>query len=220
MRDATGATVRDLRGEEQVGGQPWDAELPPTAGCCGSMSESSSARATPGSSCADWSEPSRSPPGGSWTDVRCSNPADLPGKAASSLPTGGLWWPGELPGLPAKLFRLGDGEATRLRSVLPTGVKPLRYWPLPGGAAQARSDGSIALFDDQGIQVQVLEAHHAEVRAVAVAADATWAASADTTGLIHLWDVDTLPASGRCGMPCSATTGRCRHSRSRRRATR
>ena len=101
----------------------------------------------------------------------------------------------QLPGLPAKLVRFPSRSATPLRAVLPAGVEAIDYWPLTNGAAQARDDGSIALFDRRGRQVQVVQGHQSPVLAVAMARDATWAASADTDGVVQLWDVD--PASGR-----------------------
>ncbi len=99
----------------------------------------------------------------------------------------------EAPQRGAYLVRFRDGSMTPLRSVGP--VTESYYWPLTNGAAQARDDGSIALFNSRGSQVQVVQVHRSPVQAVAMASDATWAASADQDGVVYLWDVN--PESGR-----------------------
>lgn len=191
VRDATGEAVRDLRFEEQVGGQPWDAELT-SDGRLLRLFVGEFVRESPAGVELRGVVRTVEVATGRELDRRAlfepREPAWLDGSFAADGSALVAWQ--QLPGLPAKLFRFRDREPVRLRSVLPAGVEPLRYWPLPDGAAQARSDGSIALFDAHGTQVQVLEAHQSEVRAVAVSTDGTWAASGDTTGRISLWDVD------------------------------
>ncbi len=195
VKDRAGDTVLDLRGDEQLGGPPIDAELTPDGRLLRLLvgefvSESDAGVELRGVvrtiEVATGREVDRStvfePDGPSW--MGASFAAD-----GSSL----VAWR-QLPGLPAKLVGPA-GRATRLRSVETAGAEPVRYWPLAEGAAQARSDGTIALFDGQGNQAQVLEAHQAEVRALAVSADGTWGASGDVAGSIYVWDIDT--GSGR-----------------------
>ncbi len=85
---------------------------------------------------------------------------------------------------------------TPLRSVLPAGVEATDYWPLTNGAAQARDDGSIALFEQpwSGRSRWSRCTGHRCWR-WRWPGTPRWAASADTDGVVHLWDVD--PASGR-----------------------
>ncbi len=194
---ADGTTVLDLDGFDRVGGYPWDAELTPDGRLLRLM-VAQFVRDSP-----DGTGYFRGvvrtvdvATGRALDELVVSEPRQpqwVNGRFASDASALVSWR--QLPGLPAKLVRFPDRSSTPLRSVLPAGVEAIDYWPLTNGAAQARDDGSIALFDRRGRQIQVVQVHQSPVLAVAMARDATWAASADTDGVVHLWDVD--PASGR-----------------------
>lgn len=195
---ADGTEVLDLRGTDQVGGWPWDAELTPDGRWLRLM-------------VGEWVRDSADGDGffrgvvrtvevatGREVDrLTVSEPHRPTWVGGDFAPDGSavVTWQQHVPGMPAKLIRFREGSVVPLRSAGPATVQPLEYWPLTNGAAQARDNGSIALFDDRGRQIQVVEVHRSPVLAVAMAPDATWAASADTDGAVHLWDVD--PASGQ-----------------------
>lgn len=194
---ADGTRVLGVRGFDKLGGFPWDAELTP---------DGTRLRVMAAEFVRDSPDDTDYFRGVVQTiDVATGRVVDrlvvseprqpqwINGRFASDASTLVAWR--QLPGLPAKLVRFPGRSATPLRSLLPPGVEAIDYWPLANGAAQARDDGSIALFDRRGRQLQVVQVHESPVLAVAMARDATWAASADTDGVVHLWDVD--PSSSR-----------------------
>jgi WD40 repeat protein len=81
------------------------------------------------------------------------------------------------------------GEGTRL-SVQPRSAEPVMFFPFPAGAALVWDDGAVSLFDSTGRQTQVLDAHRVEVDAVVVAPNGSWAATADGSGVVTVWDVE------------------------------
>lgn len=85
---------------------------------------------------------------------------------------------------------LRTGARTRLSTVRrPSAV--LGFHALPGGVvAQRWSDGAVALYDEQGHESQVLDVHRHPVNDVVVAPRGGWAATADDSGNVVVWDVD------------------------------
>jgi DNA-binding SARP family transcriptional activator/WD40 repeat protein len=194
---ADGTRVLDLRGFEKLGGYPWDAELTPNGRLLRVMAAQFVRNSPDDTDYFRGVVQTLDVASGRVVDRRVVSEPRQPqwvnGKFAADASALVSWR--QLPGLPAKLVRFPGGSMTPLRPVLPEGVEAVDYWPLTNGAAQARDDGSIAVFDRRGRQVQAVQAHESPVLAVAMSRDATWAASADTDGVVHLWDVD--PATGR-----------------------
>jgi len=93
----------------------------------------------------------------------------------------------------ATLVNLADGTRTRVH-VARRPASSLGFVPLPIGVAQRWDDGAVTLYDAHGRRTQVLDVHQAAVNDLVVAADRTWAASADNQGAVIVWDVD--PATG------------------------
>ena len=194
---ADGSTVLDLNGFDRVGGYTWDGELTPDGRMLRLMVAQFVRDSPDGTGYFRGAVRTIDVATGRTLDELVVSEPRQPqwvnGRFASDASALVSWR--QLPGLPAKLVRFPDQSSTPLRSELPAGVEAIDYWPLTNGAAQARDDGSMALFDGRGRQIQVVQVHESPVLAVAMARDATWAASADTDGVVHLWDVD--PTSGR-----------------------
>jgi DNA-binding SARP family transcriptional activator/WD40 repeat protein len=197
--NSAGREVRDVYGFDRLGGWVYDAELTPD----GRLLPTFGQRWLPdGSSRAvvRTVEVATGRVVGRQTLFGVGPDEGLDGRFSSDGSTLVAWQ--EAPLRSAFLVRFRGGSITPLRPKGP--VMESYYWPLTEGAAQARVDGSIALFDSRGKQIQVVQVHRSQVHAVAMAPDASWAASADNDGLVQLWDVD--PASGRW-TPREALTG-------------
>ncbi len=68
------------------------------------------------------------------------------------------------------------------------------YVPLRTGSALASIDGTITLFDHNGVPTQRLQVHREQVSDIVVSPEGTWAVSADAAGSVIVWNVD--PATG------------------------
>ncbi|MGZ8736673.1 MAG: nSTAND1 domain-containing NTPase [Nocardioides sp.] len=110
---------------------------------------------------------------------------------SSSMSRDGRWsvsWVQDESG-PARMLDTRTGRLVDLR-VPDRPTEALWFYPLSSGAAQPWEDGSVVLYDGTGRVAQVLQAHQDVVYDVVEAPDGSWAASADDSGVVVIWDID------------------------------
>ncbi|MFP5254016.1 MAG: hypothetical protein ACLGH4_09505, partial [Actinomycetes bacterium] len=90
---------------------------------------------------------------------------------------------------PARILDTRTGRSVHLQ-VPDRPTEALWWYPLSSGAAQPWEDGSVVLYDGTGRATQVLQAHQDVVYDVVESPDGSWAASADDSGVVVIWDVD------------------------------
>jgi DNA-binding SARP family transcriptional activator/WD40 repeat protein len=87
------------------------------------------------------------------------------------------------------LLDVGSGKSVPVR-VVRRQEDALMFLALPTGAAELWRDGVVTLYDRDGREAQNLDAHRARVTDVFVSPGGTWAATADASGVLLVWDID------------------------------
>jgi DNA-binding SARP family transcriptional activator/WD40 repeat protein len=113
---------------------------------------------------------------------------------ASSMSRDGRWAVSWVEGeSDARMLDTRTGKRVELQ-VPSRPTEALGFYPLSSGTAQSWEDGAVVLYDGRGRPAQVLQAHQDPVHDVIESPDRSWAASADDSGTVVVWDVD--PRSG------------------------
>jgi WD40 repeat protein len=113
-----------------------------------------------------------------------------PAWLASSMSRDGRWAVSWVEGeADARMLDTRTGSRVAL-DVPARPTEALWFYPFSGGTTQAWEDGSLVLYDGSGRPTQVLHAHQDAVYDVVDSPDGTWAATADESGVVVIWDVD------------------------------
>ncbi len=116
--------------------------------------------------------------------------SDPPAWLASSMSRDGRWAVSWVQGeSAARMLDTRTGRRIDLR-VPDRPTEALWFYPLSSGTAQPWEDGSVVLYDGSGRATQVLQAHKDPVYDVVESPDGTWAATAEDSGEVVIWDVD------------------------------
>jgi WD40 repeat protein len=115
--------------------------------------------------------------------------AEPPAWLVSSMSRDGRWAVGWVEGeSDARMLDTRTGRRVDLQ--VPDRPTEVRwFYPLSTGTAQAWEDGSVVLYDGSGKPTQVLQAHQDAVYDVVDSPTGSWAATADDSGSVVIWDI-------------------------------